>query len=204
MNSTSQKQPLRSFLLLWLGLVSIQGFLEGGSGPRLPTGNRFLTGIDPGQFALAAFIVLMALHCALHGVVLFRKIRRGFLLPYFLGQGALVLLILYLADRQWVVFGLCLALSIEAISLLKWSRPAIIVVGGYIVLYALSLNLLNYLTTNPQGFLSVKLIDSLTLILFIIACVILYTQQAQAHRRDQVLLRELEVTHTQLASTHAQ
>lgn len=204
MNGTSQKHPLRWFLVIWLALVYMQGLLEGGSGPRIPGRGLIWTGINPARFALVVFTVLMALHCGLHLVALFRKIPARLLIPYFLVQGMLVLIILYAADAQDAVFGLCLALTLEAIHLLKWTHSLLVIVGGYLALYILALGPASYFVGTDALSLLHKLVSSLILLMFIIACVILYRQQALAHRRDQELLHELEATHAQLASTHTQ
>ena len=199
-----QQHPLRWVLLLWVGVMYLQGLLEGNSGPRLPTGGRIWIGIDPEVFATIAFSALMVVHGILHGIALFRTLRPRWLLPYFLGQGMLMLLTLYLADEQSAVLGLCLVLTLEAIHLLKRLRVLALVIGVCLILYLLALNPLQfYLASNPSV-LVYKLVGSLTPILFVVACALLYYQRAQAHRRDQELLGELEVAHAHLAQTHEQ
>src|SRR5262249_15876200 len=110
-DQTPQQHPLRWVLLLWVGVVYVKRLLEGNTGPRLPTGGGIWIGMDPALFAAVAFTALLALHGTLHGIALFRTIHPRWLLPYFLGQGALMLLMLYLADEQSAVLGLCLVLT---------------------------------------------------------------------------------------------
>jgi two-component system, NarL family, sensor histidine kinase YdfH len=199
------KHPLRWFLLVWLGAVYFQELILGLSGPRTPLGTRMLTGnINPAQFAAVAFTLLMILHVVLHCSILFYEPRPRWVLPYFLTQGLLAILMLYLADAQDAIFGLCLALTLEAIHLLKWSRQLVFVVCGLLGLYILALDPVNYFTSSQVQIFSYKLLNALTLIFFIIACVILYRQQALAHKTDQELLQELATTHAQLEKAHIQ
>jgi NarL family two-component system sensor histidine kinase YdfH len=204
MDQTLQQHPLRWVLLPWVGVMYLQGLLEGNTGPRLPTGGGIWIGIDPALFAIGAFTALMAVHSTLHGIALFRMIRPRLLLPYFLGQGVLMLLMLYLADEQSAVLGLCLVLTLEAIHLLKSPGVLMLVVGLCLIWYILALNPLQFYLAPNLSVLSHKLVSSLTTILFVVACALLYYQRAQAHQRDQELLRELEVAHAHLAQTHEQ
>jgi NarL family two-component system sensor histidine kinase YdfH len=205
--NTDQKHPLRWLLLAWLGVVYLQRLLDGSSGPRIPLTDAHIplpASIDPALFALVAFTVFMVLHSVLHTFALFKNVPPYLLLPYFLGQGLLVLAIFSLGDGQGAVFGLCLVLTLEAIHLLKQPRLLIAVVEGYLLLYVLTLNpLQSYLSVDPSLFLH-KLVSSLTFIMFVIACVILYNQRAKAHQQDQELLYALASTHAQLEAAHIQ
>ncbi len=94
--NTNQKHPLRWLLLAWLGVVYLQRLLDGSSGPRIPlTDGRIPlpANIDPALFALVAFTLCMVLHCVLHALALFKTMPPYLNLPYFLGQGLLVLAI---------------------------------------------------------------------------------------------------------------
>lgn len=205
--NTDQKHPLRWLLLAWLGVVYLQRLLEGSSGPRIPLTDAHMplpASIDPALFAILTFTIFMMLHCVLHTFALFKNVPPYLLLPYFLGQGLLVLAIFSLGDGQGAVFGLCLVLTLEAIHMLKRPRLLIAVVGGYLLLYVLTLNpLQSYLSVDPSLFLH-KLVSSLTFIIFVLACVILYNQRTRAHQHDQELLYALANTHTQLEAAHIQ
>jgi NarL family two-component system sensor histidine kinase YdfH len=155
-------------------------------------------------FALVAFTICMVLHCVFHTFALFKKMPPYLNLPYFIGQGLLVLAIFSLGDGQDAVFGLCLILTLEAIHLSKRPYLLIAVVGVYLILYVISLNpLQNYLSFDPSLFLH-KLVGSVTFIIFILAFVILYNQRAKAHQRDQELLHALASAHAQLETAHIQ
>lgn len=119
-----------------------------------------------------------------------------------------MLLIYFLAQTGNVIIGLCLALTIEAIILLKQARLTIMVGGGYLLLFGLTEGA-QIVSIVGHGAGSVyKLIDavtgSTTLILFVIACVLLSIQQSRAHQRDQSFLCELEIAHAELTATHKQ
>ncbi|HTK06070.1 MAG TPA: sensor histidine kinase [Ktedonobacteraceae bacterium] len=200
-----RKHPLRWFLLVWLGAVYLQELTLGLGGPRTPLGPRLLTGnLNPTLVATVAFTLLMLLHIALHCSILFYEPKPRWVLPYFLIQGLLAILMLYLADAQDAVFGLCLALTLEAIHILKWSRQLVFVVSGLLGLYILALDPINYFTNAQLQIFSYKLLNAMTLIFFIIACVILYRQQAMAHKTDQELLHELAATYAKLEKAHIQ
>ncbi|WP_040445554.1 sensor histidine kinase [Ktedonobacter racemifer] len=207
MNSINQTSPLRWFLLLWVGLVYIQVVQT-----ALPIQNLYPDKIPQGmvnnpQFNLALFTLLMILHAGLHwGAFSLRKNRD--LLLSFLGQGILVLLIYFLAQAGDAIVGLCLALTIEAITLFRQARLTILVGGGCLLLFGLTEGT-QIVSILGHGSGSVnKLIDavtgSTTLILFVIACVLLSIQQGRAHQRDQTFLCELEIAHAELKTAHEQ
>ena len=211
MSSISQKSPLRWFLLLWLGLVYIQtlqsqGMLEITQGPGPGTNIAAGVGNTP-QFDLVAFTVLIVLHGGLHWMAFSLRKNRDLLL-YFLGQGILVLLMYFIAHASDAVFYLCLALMIEAVMLLKQTRLLILVVGGYLLLFVFAEGVQIVPTINGSlaavNKLSNALAAGLTVILFVIACVLLYIQQGLAHQRAQALLHELETAHAELRRAHEQ
>lgn len=211
MNST-QKNLLRWFLFLWLALVYVQSLQNlgmftpaQGSGP----GTKLITDAESSsQFALIVFTILMLIHGGLHWLSVSLKKSRDLSL-YFLGQGLLVLLIYFTAHISEIVFYLCLALTIEAVLLLKQTRLILLVVGGCLLLFAFAEGvqiapLLANGSSNSLNKLSNALASSLTLILFVVACVMLSLQQRQAHQRGQAMLGELEAAHAELKSAHEQ
>jgi NarL family two-component system sensor histidine kinase YdfH len=204
MSSNNRRSPLRWFLLLWVGLVSIQAVQT-----ALPTQNS-----NPGkipvntpQFNLVLFTLLMILHIGLHWGAFSLRQNRDLLL-YFLTQGILVLLISFLPQTGGAIIGLCLALTIEAMTLFKQTRLAILVGGGCLLLFGLTegTQIVSILESGDGSVnkLTSALTGSTTLILFVIACVLLSLQQGRAHQRDQTFLRELEITHVELKTAHEQ
>lgn len=204
MSNSNQKSPLCWFLLLWVGLVYLQA-LQAALPVQNPNPGKFLAGAP--QLNLALFTLLMVLHGGLHWGAFFLRKNRDLLL-YFLVQGILVLLISFLAQAEDVIFGLCLALTIEAIILLKQTRLMILVGCGCLLLFGLTEGT-QIISILEHGDGSVdKLINavtgSTTLILFVIACVLLSIQQSRAHQRDQTFLSELENAHAELKTAHEQ
>ena len=205
MNSSNQKSPLRWFLLLWLGLVymqSLQAAMQNlNPGAKVPpTGT-----VSSPQLDLISFTVLMVIQGGLYWIA-FSLHKTRYLLLSFLGQGILVLLIFFLAHAENAVLGLCLALTIEAITLFKHTRLVLLVGGGCLLLFGLTegIQIVPMIEIGSINKLSGAILGSLTLILFVIACVMLYIQQSRAHQRDQAFLRELETAHAELKATHGQ
>lgn len=205
MNSSDQKTPLCWFLLLWVGLIYLQNLQTAlqkqNLGAKVPLSGP---GNSP-QLDLAAFTLLLALHGGLHWIAFSLHKTRDLLL-YFLGQGILVLLIFFLAHAESAIFGLCLALTIEAITLLKSPRLVLPVGVGYLFLFGVieGALLVPVMGTGSLNKLSGAILDGATLILFVIACAMLYILQGRAHRRDQALMRELETAHADLMTAHGQ
>lgn len=211
----AQKYPLRWFLLFWLGFILLQQIqLQIGNLMQLQDGGK------PGSqdmvqtfvVGFVAFCLLMLLHCTLHWFLLFRvkAASQSRLLIYFLLQGLCVYLFTLVLNITNMTFGLCLALMIEAITLLQTRVLLIAIIGGYFLLFFAieSTSFLAYIEAGKIDGALPKLInavlDNAMVVFFVIACFLLYMQQLKAHRRDQDLLRELESAHLQLQQTHDQ
>lgn len=203
--SSTQPSPMRWLLLLWIALVYIQMLQT-----VLPAQNLKLDQISPGdassfQLNLLLFTLLMVVHGGLHWAAFSLRNNRNLLL-YFLAQGILVCLISFLPQAEDVVFGLCLALTIEAVILLKQTRLVLLVGGGCLFLFGLAqgAEIVSILGHGAFNKLISSITGSTTLVLFVIACVLLSIQQRQAHQRDQEMLLELESAHAELRLTHDQ
>ncbi len=203
--SSNQQSPLRWLLLLWVVLVYVQTLQIALPGQNQNPGKIPPEAVSGPQFNLILFTLLMVLDAGLHwGTFSLRKNRD--LLLSFLAQGVLVLLISFLAQAESAVPGLCLALTIEVITLLKQTRLAILVGGGCLLLFGLAqgTQIVSILDYGAMNKLTSIVTGSTTLILFVIACTLLYIQQGRAHQRDQTMLRELESAHAELKTTHDQ
>lgn len=207
MNSSNQKSPVRWFLLLWLGLVYIQ-VVQTALPVQNPDPGKIPQGmVNNPQFNLVLFTLLMILHGGLHwGAFSLRKNRD--LLLYFWAQGILVLLIYFLAQAGDAIIGLCLALTIEAITLFRQTHLKILVGCGCLLLFGLTegtqiVSILGHGDGSVNKLIS-AVTGSTTLILFVIACVLLSIQQGRAHQQDQTFLRELEIAHAELKTAHGQ
>lgn len=178
-------RPFRWFLLLSLGLMYIWGisFAE----PGRESGQVFQ------QFTL--FTSLMVVHIGLHWLCLTHQMERWKCsLPYFIGQGGLLLAISFVTSNWTVTLGLYLALIGEATAMLARTRHLVIIVGVLLTLFAFNTALLGILG-RLRG-----VTDFTALLLFIVGYIILYTQQVQAREQTQGFLHQLEAAHVQLAA----
>ncbi|WP_201373450.1 sensor histidine kinase [Ktedonobacter robiniae] len=203
----SQKHPLRWLLLVWVGVVYAQSVLMYLSAMQDSMGVMGKNGAA-GLYSVLGDLVFVScgllLHGALHWIALYGHLKQRYLWVYFLVQALLVESMLVVTGAQFAISTLFLALTLEAVSLLKWTRPTIIISGSYLVLYTLAtLPQQGLFTTNFQNSL-VKSANFLVILMFIVACLLLYRQRAQAHQRDQELLSEVEQAHHELEHTHAQ
>jgi DNA-binding NarL/FixJ family response regulator/signal transduction histidine kinase len=146
---------------------------------------------------LIPFTGLMLLHAALHLISPRLSPRHRWLPVYFVAQGALTFALNQLTCLSGAAFGLYLylALAAQAIGLLSnRARLAAGVAAAYLVLAALNFVWLWGWTALPAF-----LVLSAPQIFFVIALVVLFFRQANARKRAQELLSELETAHRQLA-----
>ncbi len=142
---------------------------------------------------LIVFTVLMLLHAALHwnSPRIVGNLRAS--IVYLIGQGALAFLLPLIAQADFLVMGLSMALIGEAVGILwnvLWIALAILV---YLGLAALDLFLLS------ENALPTWVFAAVPMTIFVVVYVVLYSRQAQARARAQALLVELETAHRQLA-----
>lgn len=205
MKRTHQASPIRWFLLLWVGLVYLQSVQAALS--NLNVGSKgFPIGVGSSPpLDLVMFTLLLACQGGLLWITFSLRNMRDLLLS-FLSQGILVLLIAFLAHGENAILGLCLALTIESITLCKQTRMVLLVGGGCLLLFGVTegAQIVPVVATGSLQKLLGVIFESLTLILFAIACVLLYLQQGRAHQRDQAFLRELATAHTELKTAHKQ
>lgn len=143
---------------------------------------------------LILFTVLMLLHAGLHWYSprVVGNMRASVI--YLAAQGGLVFLLPLVAQADYLVLGLSLALIGEAVGILwnvVWVTAAILVCLG---LAALDLSLL-----SPDNPLPSWALSAVPMTVFVVVYVVLYSRQAQARAHAQALLDELEITHRQLA-----
>ncbi len=143
---------------------------------------------------LIPFTLLMLLHAGLHWTSprIAGNLRAG--VVYLAVQGAIAFTLPLLAQADFLVLGLSLALVGEAVGVLwnlVWVAAAILV---YLALAALDLVLL-----SPDRSLPDWALTAIPMTFFVIIYVVLYSRQAQARARAQNLLVELETAHRQLS-----
>lgn len=143
---------------------------------------------------LIAFTLLMLVHALLHwnSPRLAGNLRVS--VTYLVLQGALAFVLPLIAQADFLVLGLAMALIGEAVGLLwnvLWGAVAILF---YLALAALDMYLLSKSSTLPEWGLA-----AVPTTLFVVVYVVLYGRQAQARSRAQALLAELETAHRQLS-----
>ncbi len=151
---------------------------------------------------LIPFTALMLVHAGLHLVGPRLAPRRRWLPLYFVAQGALIFAITQLAANSQSTFTLYLylALAAQAIGLL-YTRPHLAVP---VVVGILLLGVINFVWLWGWAALPSFLWLAAPQTLLIVASVVLFFRQANARKRAQELLRELETAHRQLAEYAAQ
>lgn len=143
---------------------------------------------------LIAFTLLMLLHAVLHwnSPRLAGNLRASVI--YLAMQGALVFVLPLIAQADYLVLGLSLALIGEAVGLL-WN----VVWGAIAILVYLALGILDLLLLSENHTLPEWTLSYVPMMIFVIIYVVLYSRQAQARSHAQSLLAELEIAHEQLS-----
>jgi NarL family two-component system sensor histidine kinase YdfH len=206
---------LRWFLLLWIGLVyvaellTVPGQLTKGVGPFVPCqistgGNQgsIQAGCPPPLLVLLLFTLLLLAYSFLLWAGLSGKISRRFYGLYFLLQWGLLLAVSLLTQLDGLVLSLALALTLGGLAMLRRVRPVLLVTGGSLALLFIS-DLLNGVFSGKTWsngasllFEALASINATALVLFVLGYLLLYVQQASAHR-------ELAAAHRQLAAAAA-
>lgn len=143
---------------------------------------------------LIAFTALMLLHAVLHwhSPRLAGNLRAGVI--YLAVQGVIFFILPLIANANYLVLGLSLALVGEAVGILwnaAWIALAIVFLLG---LAAADLVLLQGNQPLPDW-----AIAALPMTFFVVLYVVMYSRQAQARARAQELLADLETAHRQLS-----
>lgn len=143
---------------------------------------------------LVPFTLLMLLHAILHwnSPRLAGNLRLSVL--YLAAQGALAFVLPLIAEAEFLVLGLALALVGESVGLLWNAVWGAIAVLFYVALAGLDMLLLSKSNALPEWALA-----AVPTTIFVVVYVVLYGRQAQARSRAQALLAELDTTHRQLA-----
>ncbi|MGE5264802.1 MAG: sensor histidine kinase [Acidobacteriota bacterium] len=143
---------------------------------------------------LVLFTVLMLVHAGLHWYSprVVGNLRASVI--YLAAQGGLVFVLPLLAQADFLVLGLSMALIGEAVGIL-WNVVWITVA----ILVCLALAALDMLLLSPDNPLPSWALSAVPTTVFVVVYVVLYSRQAQARAHAQALLDELETAHRQLA-----
>jgi NarL family two-component system sensor histidine kinase YdfH len=225
MKSTDHLRPLRWYLLLWVCLGYLWGFLalwnngiaaawnacqngQGTSadckqlkqllrGSSLPSAAAYPQLILP---SIIAFTVIVLLYGLLLWITLSGEHQRRFWWLFFAAQGLLVLAVGFVTPAVGVAvpLSLYLALILEASALLKRARPVIAVACGALMLLIVTWR--QWEDTGTSSVVAGMVVAIVLLViglLFVLGFLLSYLYLARAHT-------QLEVAHVQLQSSAAQ
>ncbi len=145
------------------------------------------------------FTLLLAIHIVAHWNANRIIQNRRRVIWYILGQSALAFVIVNLSGNIGMVFALYMALIGETIGFLGINRWGILS-----VIFYLALSLANFLLFTAKEGVFFWLLTSIPTVIFVSMYVTLYTRQAEARERAQMLASELETANRQLSEYAAQ
>ena len=143
---------------------------------------------------LIPLILLGIFHGALYWFSPHLTFDRRWMVPYFLVQGIILFTINLIAQNQGILLGLYLALSGAAVGIIEDIRKGIIPVAAYAILASV-----NQVLAWGWGSLFGWWILFGPMMFFVVVYVVMFTRETQSRRRTQLLLKELEAAHQQLA-----
>ena len=143
---------------------------------------------------LIPFTLLLILHGVLHWFSPYLMIHRRWMIPYFLVQGVIVLVINMIAQNQGLLLGLYLALGGAAVGIIEDLRKGIIPVVFY-----MGLATINYALAWEWETLLGWLSFFGPMMFFVVVYVVMFTRETQTRRHTEQILQELETAHQQLA-----
>jgi NarL family two-component system sensor histidine kinase YdfH len=181
--SADEVRQARPFYVIVLVVLAGLYALAWSSSPVLHTPER-----------IVPFTLLMLLHAVLHwNSPRFVGNTRASLI-YLSVQGAIAFVLPLIAQGDFLVLGLFLALIGEAVGILWNAVRVAIAIAIYLALAAIDLILISPDRNLPEWALS-----AVPTMIFVVIYVTLYSRQAQARSRAQQLLEELETAHRQLS-----
>ncbi|MBL8095052.1 MAG: sensor histidine kinase [Anaerolineales bacterium] len=169
----------------------------------------FLTLVFVGAYALAVvtkpdlrtplrlipLTAVLGLHLALHWAVFFGKLRPSLNWIYVLTQGLLAFAVAVLAGDIGLYFGVFMALVGEVVGIFRGKLLQAIAAAAYLI----ALALVAYGLSFGWSELTWWAVSSLPMTLFVVIYVTLYSRQAEARERAQLLAGELEAANRQLS-----
>ncbi len=184
--------PLRGFIVLWVAIAYVWSgqwaHLAGVSGSA-----------STGELRAGLVLLLVLIHAAGHWFSI-QLIRWGrWLGIYLAAQGALVVCMSILSGSPIISLLLMIPLAGVAVILMARLAPSLITIAYYITLL-----LLTSLLSNRPGSETLFLMFGLPLTFFVAGAAVLFLRQANARRKAQALLSELEASHRQLSAYAAQ
>ncbi len=144
---------------------------------------------------LIPLTAVLGLHLALHWAVFFGKLRPSLNWIYVLTQGLLAFSVAVLAGDIGLYFGVFMALVGEVVGIFRGKLLQAIAAAAYLI----ALALVAYGLSFGWSELTWWAVSSLPMTLFVVIYVTLYSRQAEARERAQLLASELEAANRQLS-----
>jgi NarL family two-component system sensor histidine kinase YdfH len=231
--SSFTREPLRWFLLLWVGMVVAGSLIGSNLQNTTPSGVYIMkvsqpqtTSIDlppikqlqGGLFVKPAlplsltllFLLLVVLYSFLLWRGLSGRVSPRFFWLYFLFQGLLVLAVHLVVGQPNLTLNFYLALTLCALAMFKRLVPVLLVATSYLFLFLVSLSM-SIPFGIPLGanlaalwFSILSFTDLATIVFFVLGYLILYLQQSQSQVQLEQAHMELQAAYSRLAASTRQ
>jgi len=231
--SSLTREPLRWFLLLWVGMA-VAGWLLGSNAPNtVPSGVYFVAVAPPPAVSIGlpavkqlqggllvkptppiSLTLLFLLLVALYSFLLWRglsgRVSPRFFWLYFLFQGLLVLSMNLVVWQPNLTLNFYLALMLCALAMFKRVVPVLLIATSYLLLFVVVFNI-SVPFDIPLGkhlaalwFSIWSFSDLTTIVFFVLGYLILYRQQSQSQAQLERTHLELQAAHSRLAASTRQ
>jgi two-component system, NarL family, sensor histidine kinase YdfH len=231
--SSLTREPLRWFLLLWVGMAVAGSLLGSNEQNTIPNGLYVVAFPPPPAasinlpplkqwqgvllvkptlpFSLALLFLLLV---ALYSVLLWRglsgRVSPRFFWLYFLFQGLLVLAMHLVVEQPNLTMNFYLALTLCALAMCKRVVPVLLIATSCLLLFFVSLSI-SIPFGVPLGthlaalwFSVWSFSDMTTIAFFVLGYLILYLQQSQSQVQLEQAHLELQAAHSRLAASTRQ
>ena len=227
------REPLRWFLLLWVGMAVAGSLLGSNAQTTIPSGLYVVAFPPPPAASINlpplkqwqgvllvkptlpfSLTLLFLLLVALYSVLLWRglsgRVSPRFFWLYFLFQGLLVLAMHLVVEQPNLTINFYLALTLCAIAMFKRLVPVLLIATSYLILFFVSLSI-----SIPFGIPLEKHLAALwfsiwsfsdltTIVFFVLGYLILYMQQSQSQAQLEQAHIELQGAYSRLAASTRQ
>ena len=231
--SSLTREPLRWFLLLWVGMA-VAGSLIGSNMQNTTPSVAYIVAVSPPHAASIGlppmkqlqsglfvkptlplsltilFLLLVALYSFLLWIGLSGRVSSRFFWPYFLFQGLLVLAMHLVVGQPNLTLNFYLALTLCALAMFKRLVPVLLIATSCLILFLVSLSM-----SIPFGipfgvnlaalwFSIWSFSDLATIVFLVLGYLILYLQQSQSQVQLEQAHMELQAAYSRLAASTRQ
>jgi two-component system, NarL family, sensor histidine kinase YdfH len=231
--SSFTREPLRWFLLLWVGMA-VAGSLIGSNLQNTTPSVAYFVAVSPPHAAsidlppikewqsglfvkptlplslTLLFLLLVVLYGFLLWIGLSGRVSPRFFWPYFLFQGLLVLAMHLVVGQPNLTLNFYLALTLCALAMFKRLVPVLLLATSYLILFLVALSM-SIPFGIPLGanlaalwFSIWSFSDLATIVFFVLGYLILYMQQSQSQVQLEQAHMELQAAYSRLAASSRQ